>query len=656
MISDRNTDRFCLGAIMLAVLIAIGVLAGSIFFSREEEPENNNKKQTAYLSTDYADIIFDDSFVHEIDLQMPAVNWDYLVRNAEEEQYVLCNALIDGELVENVAIRPKGNSSLTAIKSQGSDRFSFKLEFDHYRKTNTYHGLDKLALNNLGQDVSCMKDYLSYHMMNEIGIPAPLSSYAQVKLNGEPFGLYLAVEAIEDSFAYRNYGDDFGNLYKPESFAIETITPETFLSIEDSPYGEDNPMEKDYTVLGPGDRVDILGSMARGPFEMCFGELMEPASLKYIGEDLDQYRVFFDASVFSQTKSDQESLVSALKKLNSSDNPQEAIDLDSVIRYFIVHNIVNNYDGYTGIFVHNYYLREHNGKISMIPWDYNLSCGIFTFESAIKSILGENSPYTVNMQVGNAMDDKTSMINYPIDTPTFTVSVEDRPLLAAILKNDRCLEQYHEVFREFLDFYFASGKFEEEYQKLCSLITPYVKQAQTFYSDEQFEKASEAVHEYYILREESIRRQLDGTLPATLEGQKEDFSNLVDASHVNLASSVTFDSLIFGIRSQDVIEILDAIAGEQPHTSEGVTKVIADATADPSQIVSIAGRVLKSSRFLKNTLRSAVTGPVLFVLSLILLMAARKWIMGYSRLKQPYPITEKKRKTQKAAKDKRREG
>ncbi|MBQ0001578.1 MAG: CotH kinase family protein, partial [Clostridiales bacterium] len=556
-------------------------------------------------------------------------NWKSMVKFAEKEQYVLCTAVIDGEEIKNAAIRPKGNSSLSAIKSQDSDRFSFKIEFDHYKKNHTYHGLDKLALNNLGQDVSCMKDYLTYHMMNEAGIAAPLSSYVHMKLNGEDFGLYLAVEGIEDSFALRNYGEDFGNLYKPESFRIDTVTLGNFLSIKGSPYGEDNPFEKDYSILEPGDRVDILGSVVRGPFEACFGDLMEPAALKYVGEEADKYKVFWDSAVFDITEEDQRSLIHALKKLNSSDHPQAAMDVDSVIPYFVVHNFMNNYDGYTGVFVHNYYLREKDGVLSMIPWDYNLDCGIFTFESAVKSIMGEDSPYQVELKVGNAMDDKTSMVNYPIDTPTFTVDVEDRPLLSAVLKNEQYLKQYHETFQAFLDQYFHTGKFEEVYQRAWDNIAPYVKADQTFYTYEQFRKASDAVHLYCVLREKSIQRQLDGILPATMEGQRRDYRNLVDASYVDLASSVTFDSLVLGIRSQDIIEILDAIAGEKTHNSDGVTEVIAEAAEEPSAIVGIIGRVISSSRILKKAILSAIKGPALFLLSVLGLVISIKRIKKY---------------------------
>ena len=51
-------------------------------------------------------------------------------------------------------------------------------------------------------------------------VSAPLCSYVQILVNGEEWGLYLAVEGVEDSFLYRNYGADYGELYKPDSMGM----------------------------------------------------------------------------------------------------------------------------------------------------------------------------------------------------------------------------------------------------------------------------------------------------------------------------------------------------------------------------------------------------------------------------------------------------
>lgn len=39
-------------------------------------------------------------------------------------------------------------------------------------------------------------------------------------IDGEDWGLYLAVEGVEESFLLRNYGTDYGELYKPDSMEM----------------------------------------------------------------------------------------------------------------------------------------------------------------------------------------------------------------------------------------------------------------------------------------------------------------------------------------------------------------------------------------------------------------------------------------------------
>ena len=52
------------------------------------------------------------------------------------------------EKINGVNVREK-YTSLTQVDSYGNDRYSFKIEFDHYDSTKSYYGLDKLSLNNI---------------------------------------------------------------------------------------------------------------------------------------------------------------------------------------------------------------------------------------------------------------------------------------------------------------------------------------------------------------------------------------------------------------------------------------------------------------------------------------------------------------------------
>ena len=187
MSTSRHIDKFCSAAVAVMLVLTLLFMRGEALGIA-----------VASRSVRYEDTIFDTSYVHRIDIVMD--DWDSFIENCENEEYASCTVVVDGEKHSNIAIRAKGNTSLSSVKTSGSQRYSFKLEFDQYQEGKTLDGLDKLCLNNLIQDNTMMKDYLVYQMMSDFGADSPLCSYAYLTVNGEDWGLYLAVEGIEDSF------------------------------------------------------------------------------------------------------------------------------------------------------------------------------------------------------------------------------------------------------------------------------------------------------------------------------------------------------------------------------------------------------------------------------------------------------------------------
>ena len=182
--------------------------------------------------------VMDKTEILDIQIVADEAAWADMLANAMAEEYITATVVINGKKVENVGIRPKGNSSLGQVaQSSDSDRYSFKIEFDHYVKGQTWLGLDKLVVNNMQGDSTYMKEYLSYDIMAYIGVGTPLYAFSDISVNGEAWGFYLAVEALEDSYAKRVYGNDHGKLYKPENMGmggvrIEIQRPEM---VEDMP-------------------------------------------------------------------------------------------------------------------------------------------------------------------------------------------------------------------------------------------------------------------------------------------------------------------------------------------------------------------------------------------------------------------------------------
>jgi len=448
----------------------------------------------------YENRLFDNTKVHSIDIVMD--DWDTFIANAMSEKYYAADLVIDGEAYKNVAIRGKGNTSLSSVSSMGSDRYSFKVEFDHYDSSITYHGLDKLSLNNLIQDATMMKDYLTYTMMKEFSAAAPLCSFVYITVNGEDWGLYLAVEGIEDSFLERNYGASYGELYKPDSTG----------------FGGGRGNGKDFNMddLANGEQPAVPDMESFDPSQMpeapTFEEKERPGGfgamgssdvkLQYIDDNLDSYSNIWNNAKTDITEADQVRLIESLRKLSVGEEIEAVVDIEQVIRYFVVHNYVCNGDSYTGSMIHNYYLYEENGQLSMLPWDYNLAFGTF--------------------HGGNAQ----SSVNTPIDAPVSGGTGEDRPMWHWILSNESYTELYHQYFSDFLNTVDIQTIIDNAY----TLMKPYVEKDPTaFYSPEEFETAVETLRQFCALRSESVSMQLES-------GETTTDMNYVDASGLTLSN------------------------------------------------------------------------------------------------------------------------
>lgn len=357
MSTHKHLDKIC------CAVIAV-ILIFSVFFLYVGEKQDS---ETSSCEMGYETKLFDTSSVHTIDIVMD--NWEEFLENCADEEYYNCTAVIDGEAYKNIAIRGKGNTSLTQVASYGNNRYSFKIEFDHYDDSNTYYGLDKLCLNNLIQDNTYMKDYLTFQMMADMGVPSSLCSFIYLTVNGEDWGLYLGVEGAEESFLQRNYGTDYGDLYKPDS-----------------------------TGMGGG---------GTGSADVC---------LQYINDDADSYSNIFDNAKTDVSQNDETRLMESLKNLNSQENLSGAVDIEEVIRYFAVHNFVLNFDSYTGSMIHNYYLYEKDGQMQMIPWDYNLAFGGFQSGTDAESLI--NYPIDSPVSGGDVQD--RPMISWIFDSEEYT--------------------------------------------------------------------------------------------------------------------------------------------------------------------------------------------------------------------------------------------
>ncbi|SPT97977.1 spore coat protein H [Lysinibacillus capsici] len=437
----------------------------------------------------YENIVFNSNKVTTVDIEIAEEDWADMLENASAEELKQADITVNGKKVENVAIRTKGNLSLRSVVNSDSDRYSLKIDFDYYDDTQSLYGLKKLNLNNNYSDSTLMREYISYELMEQMGLPTPAHSYMYVTVNGEERGLFLGVEAVDETFLANNYGSNDGFLFKPD---------------------------------GTG------------------------SDLKYISDDIEDYTGI--GLKTNEGNINQSKLVEMLDAINNGGDIEKYIDVDEMLRYFAVNTALVNLDSYQGNMKHNYYLYEQNGVFSIIPWDYNMSFGGFGAGGGrIAGGNGENqADVTTNMEKpvaqNNGQPDQTgdggmqqqrgggvdmgmgmsgnlindSAINFSVTTPVSGTTLEERPLLKALLSNDEYRDKYEGYLEELATTYLTEEYVQSITKKLAVLLTTYVEADPTkFSTTEQFLEAVEgenSLPEFAKQRSESILRQLSGEL------------------------------------------------------------------------------------------------------------------------------------------------
>ena len=565
MLAHKRTIGFVAAAMALAVCLCLCAVAfsGQLFSS----------DSSGGLAVEYETALFDTSEVLQINIRMDEEDWQDMLDNATAEEYYPCDVEIGGETFYQVGIRPKGNTSLTAIASDPTtDRYSFKLEFDHYVDGQTCFGLDKLVLNNSYADATNMKEALIYDMFQYLGADASLYNYAAISVNGSYWGVYVALEAVEDSFLLRNYGAENGALYKPDSMDFGDIggggqeppdsmpedMPDFSAMQGQMPQGDDTSAMPEFGGMTPPDGAGAAaesdssgtesaadsaapaadasldaGEMPEngdfsfdasempdgGEFSFDAGEMPDSfggfsmggngANLNYTDDDLDSYSAIWDGEVTDTGDKDHRRVVKALENIAAGTDLEQYMDIDNLLRYMAVHVFSVNDDSLTGMMAHNYYLYESDGQLNIIPWDYNLALGGMG---------------------GMGSNDADSVVNDAIDNAFTGTEFFD-----TLLADETYLTQYHDYMRQLVDEYINGGGFESFYNRVRGQIDELVETDPTaFYTYEEYLTAADTLYQVVMLRGESISGQLDGTIPSTAAEQSGSDA-LVDASGLDIS-------------------------------------------------------------------------------------------------------------------------
>ncbi|WP_336771548.1 CotH kinase family protein [Paenibacillus sp. MMO-58] len=300
---------------LFSIILIIGLTGCGTKPAATNEGESTENQAISKEEQFVDETVFPKDKVVDVNITIDEDQFQDIIDNASAEEYHAASVDYNGEHFDNVGIRAKGNLSLrSVVQMDDSDRYSFKISFDEY-VNQTLGGISKINLNNNYSDVSYMREFLTYELAEQMGLPTPKFSFVNVYVNNKLWGFYLAVEQVGDEYLNRNFGNSYGALYKG--------------------------------IMGTG------------------------SDLLWIDDKLDSYPGLAQKS----KSSNNDILIDMLKELNSGTDLEKYINVDDALGYISLNVATNNMDSYLGSNKQNYYLYEDKGVFSILPWDYNMAFG-----------------------------------------------------------------------------------------------------------------------------------------------------------------------------------------------------------------------------------------------------------------------------------------
>ena len=290
--------------------------------------------------------LFDPYNVHEIDIHFYNPNYNEVLENYWEENiktYELARVIFNGDTLDSVGVRYKGNSTYYETHQVGSVKYPLNIDFDLIYEDQELLGYNKLKLSNSIFDPTFVKETMGY-ITQGYYLPTPEVGYATVKINGEYLGLYILVESINKPYLNKHFGNNEGAFFKCEP-------------------------------------------------QFQFGEWYDAwPNLVWYGNDsmIYQYQMGYEL------KSDHgwEDLLSLIETLNyDTENIEDILNVDRALWFFASSIVMPDLDTYNGVFVHNYYLYKNTntGKFEIIPWDKDNTFGGFLVNFLIDWFNGDAS-------------------------------------------------------------------------------------------------------------------------------------------------------------------------------------------------------------------------------------------------------------------------
>ena len=270
--------------------------------------------------------------IQKVEITFEQDNWKYLLDSLRfnGEEMLSGDVKVNGTTLRKVGVRYRDGRSFTP----NGKRNSLYLDLGE----NNYQGHRAINLSSALRDPSLVREVLASEIAGTY-FDAPAANYAQVVINGEPYGLFVNVEAVGEGFLRDRFGAANGDLIRPR------VDP--------------------LLIVEPGCRQKTFGSLQYEDNAACVDNNWEA-----LNGDLSPLR----------------DLTAAL--YNNPDRVPQVLDVDAALWMLAFNDVLVNLHSYSGQYANNYYLYEvPSGKIVPILGELNLAFGSYKNDGARSSDL-----------------------------------------------------------------------------------------------------------------------------------------------------------------------------------------------------------------------------------------------------------------------------
>ena len=274
--------------------------------------------------------LFDPYQVHTLEIEFFNPDYDQILQDRweiDDKTYELATVIFNGDTLDSVGVRYKGNSTFYFAKLIGSPKFPLNIDFDLIYEDQDLLGYNKVKLSNSIFDATFVRESIGY-LTEGYYLPTSEVGYMNVFINGTLIGLYVSVESVNKPFLTKHFDNNEGAFFKCEP-------------------------------------------------QFHFGEVYDTwPDLRWYGDDSTAYD--YQMSYELKSESGWSDLLDLIYTLNFNINSIETIlNVDRTLWFFAASTVMPDLDAYNGFYIHNYYLYRNtsSGQFEVIPWDKDHTFG-----------------------------------------------------------------------------------------------------------------------------------------------------------------------------------------------------------------------------------------------------------------------------------------